>query len=202
MPGWCGSKAHDRENLGLGGRRVLVSRQWSGKTLAEHSADRATVVREALAAAGIVAPEADRLAADRTLPDGTPRFVWTDTDPDDTTYVAVIAASLRQARAWRTQYAGTPRPVAARATRLTTCGHQFGNQTGGMRKGQTMRRPGGILSDDRLWSVEDVSYFLGVSVQTVYAWRSSGHRSAGSSGGEAAQVSALRRQGVGGRAVD
>ena len=32
-PGWCSSKAHDRENLGLGGRRVLVSRQWSGKTL-------------------------------------------------------------------------------------------------------------------------------------------------------------------------
>jgi hypothetical protein len=30
-PGWCRSKAHDRENLGLGGRRVLVSRQWSGK---------------------------------------------------------------------------------------------------------------------------------------------------------------------------
>jgi hypothetical protein len=38
------SKAHDRENLGLGGRRVLVSRQCSGKTLTEHKADRATVV--------------------------------------------------------------------------------------------------------------------------------------------------------------
>ena len=30
-PGWCASKAHDRDHLGLGGRRVLVSRQWSGK---------------------------------------------------------------------------------------------------------------------------------------------------------------------------
>ena len=57
--------AHDRANLGCGGRRVLVSRQWSGKTLAEHRADRATVVREALAAAGIVAPEIERMAADR-----------------------------------------------------------------------------------------------------------------------------------------
>ncbi|WP_328823625.1 hypothetical protein [Microlunatus kandeliicorticis] len=27
--GDCSSKAHDREHLGLGGRRVLVSRQWS-----------------------------------------------------------------------------------------------------------------------------------------------------------------------------
>jgi hypothetical protein len=35
-PGWCPSKAHDRHHLGLGGRRVLVSRQWTGKTLSEH----------------------------------------------------------------------------------------------------------------------------------------------------------------------
>ena len=39
--GRCASKAHDRDHLGLGGRRVLVSRQWSGKTLAVHRADRA-----------------------------------------------------------------------------------------------------------------------------------------------------------------
>jgi hypothetical protein len=30
-PGWCGSKAHDRENLGLGGRGVLVSRHGPAK---------------------------------------------------------------------------------------------------------------------------------------------------------------------------
>ncbi len=48
----------------------------------EHRADRATVVREALLTAGIVAPEIERLAADVTLPDGRPRFVWTDTQPD------------------------------------------------------------------------------------------------------------------------
>ncbi|WNB85489.1 replication initiator [Cellulomonas sp. ATA003] len=53
MPGWCPSKAHDREHLGVGGRRVLVSRSWSGKTLTEHKADRAAVVRAALEAAGI-----------------------------------------------------------------------------------------------------------------------------------------------------
>ncbi len=55
FPGGCASKAHDRENLGLGGRRVQVSRAWSGKTLSEHKADRATVVREVLKEAGIEA---------------------------------------------------------------------------------------------------------------------------------------------------
>jgi hypothetical protein len=104
IPGLCPSPAHDRENLGLGGRRVLVSRQWTGKTLTEHRADRRQVVAQVLVAAGIDAPDADRLAADQTLPDGTPRFVWADADPDETTYVAVIAASLRQAQTWREQY--------------------------------------------------------------------------------------------------
>jgi hypothetical protein len=77
-PGMCSSKAHDRENLGLGGRRVQVSRAWSGKTLTEHKADRATVVREVLKEAGIQAPDADRMAADTLAADGLPRFVWED----------------------------------------------------------------------------------------------------------------------------
>ena len=33
-PGCCRGKTHRRETLGFGGRRVLVSRKWSGKTLA------------------------------------------------------------------------------------------------------------------------------------------------------------------------
>src|ERR1017187_6612495 len=39
-PGRCSGKAHRREYLGYAGRRVLVSRKWSGKTLADHRADR------------------------------------------------------------------------------------------------------------------------------------------------------------------
>src|SRR5579859_5813560 len=35
-PGYCKGKAHRREHLGYAGRRVLVSRKWSGKTLADH----------------------------------------------------------------------------------------------------------------------------------------------------------------------
>jgi Replication initiator protein, pSAM2 len=104
IPGRCANKAHDRENLGLGGRRVLVSRQWSGKTLSEHKADRATVVREALTSAGIDAPELDRMAASITLPDGSPRFVWTDTRPDADIYARVILASVLERQQWRTLY--------------------------------------------------------------------------------------------------
>ena len=104
VPGRCMSKAHDRENLGLGGRRVLVSRQWSGKTLSEHKADRATVVRETLTSAGIDAPELDRMAASVTLPDGSPRFVWTDTRPEADIYARVILASVLERQQWRTLY--------------------------------------------------------------------------------------------------
>jgi hypothetical protein len=39
-PGQCKGKAHDTDHLGYAGRRVLVSRKWSGKTLADHRADR------------------------------------------------------------------------------------------------------------------------------------------------------------------
>jgi hypothetical protein len=39
-PGRCKGKAHDTNHLGYAGRRVLASRKWSGKTLADHRADR------------------------------------------------------------------------------------------------------------------------------------------------------------------
>jgi hypothetical protein len=40
VPGRCKGKAHRRDHLGYAGRRVLVSRKWSGKTLADHRGDR------------------------------------------------------------------------------------------------------------------------------------------------------------------
>jgi hypothetical protein len=39
-PGACRGKAHRAEHLGYAGRRVLVSRKWSGKTLGDHRLDR------------------------------------------------------------------------------------------------------------------------------------------------------------------
>jgi Replication initiator protein, pSAM2 len=106
-PGECPAKAHDRHHLGIGGRRVLVSRQWTGKTLTEHRADRADIVRATLAEAGITAPDTDRCSATATTDDGQPRFQWSPVareDDDVPTYRRVIADSIAEAIRWRTEY--------------------------------------------------------------------------------------------------
>ena len=104
IPGRCVSKAHDREHLGCGGRRVLVSRDWSGKTLSEHKADRATVVRQALDAAGMLTPDMEWMAADVLSADGLPRFVWTDDQPDPTTYTLTLLRAVAERQRWRAEY--------------------------------------------------------------------------------------------------
>jgi hypothetical protein len=38
-PERCKGRVHQQATLGLGGRRILVSRDWSGKTLADHRYD-------------------------------------------------------------------------------------------------------------------------------------------------------------------
>jgi hypothetical protein len=53
--GYCKNKAHRREYLGYAGWRVLVSRKWSGKTMADHKADRKNWVLARLAEAGVSA---------------------------------------------------------------------------------------------------------------------------------------------------
>ncbi|QBI51939.1 replication initiator [Streptomonospora litoralis] len=68
-PGFCRSKAHRREHLGYAGRRVLVSRKWSGKTVADHKADRLRWVLDALG----VDPDAD---PDEGQGDGGPAPVF------------------------------------------------------------------------------------------------------------------------------
>jgi hypothetical protein len=63
----CKGKAHRREHLGYAGRRVLVSRKWSGKTLADHRADRR-----------------DWLLATLGLPATDPaRYTWESVTPGD-----------------------------------------------------------------------------------------------------------------------
>ena len=47
-PGACKGKARHREYLGYAGRRVLTSRKWSGKTLADHRAERKAWLMETL----------------------------------------------------------------------------------------------------------------------------------------------------------
>ena len=141
-PGECRAKAHDRQHLGCGGRRVLVSRYWTGKTLTEHKADRLGAVRAVLEAAGI--------------------------DADDTN--GCSATGRRRGRATALPVAGTrpgrpahlrlrhhlhhrpPQPVATPVrtgqTTRRTCVRQFGNRPRGM-TGKGRYRGHGTTVDDR-----------------------------------------------------
>ena len=103
IPGQCRMRAHDRDNLGVT-RRVLPSRLWSGKTVDQHKADRAEVVRQTLLSAGMDDLDLDRMAATVTLPDGSPRFAWTDMRPDHDTYVRIVLDSIGERQRWRAQY--------------------------------------------------------------------------------------------------
>jgi replication initiator protein RepSA len=58
IPGACKRKAHRYDHLGYAGRRVLVSRKWSGKTLADHRGDRQAWLTEML---GLPATDPHRL---------------------------------------------------------------------------------------------------------------------------------------------
>ncbi|UPK73173.1 replication initiation protein [Nocardioidaceae bacterium SCSIO 66511] len=95
-PGECERAAHHPDNLGHGGRRVLVSRQWTGKTLDKHRADRAAVVRAVLAEAGIETPDRQRYATSQTLEDGTPRYDWERVDLEDPDGVDALNTAFRQ----------------------------------------------------------------------------------------------------------
>jgi hypothetical protein len=64
-PGACKGKAHRREYLGYAGRRVLTSRKWSGKTLADHRADRKNWLTEML---GLPATDPARYAWEPVQP--------------------------------------------------------------------------------------------------------------------------------------
>jgi hypothetical protein len=104
IPGHCASKAHDREHLGVGGRRVLVSRKWSGKTLTAHRADRATVVRQVLEAAGIEQPAAERLSTEVLDHDGKPRFSWDEFPVSPSAWASTVVAAVMERQRWREQY--------------------------------------------------------------------------------------------------
>ena len=80
-PGHCRGKAHRRAYLGYAGRRVLVSRRWSGKTLTDHKNDRRAWL---LAALGL--PD---------LPATDPgRYTWQRVTPGDPDHIPPTAALL------------------------------------------------------------------------------------------------------------
>jgi len=87
VPGACKGKAHRPDHLGYAGRRVLVSRKWSGKTLADHRGDRKQWLMDAL---GLSAT------------DDAGRYRWEQVTPNDADYlpppkrlVRVVAERMR-----------------------------------------------------------------------------------------------------------
>ncbi|WP_435818348.1 replication initiator [Amycolatopsis keratiniphila] len=96
VPGHCKGRAHRRTTLGLPGRRVLVSRKWSGKTVADHKADRKAFVVSALADIGVVKEEPS--------PD---RFVWRKVEPGDTHSPPrdhLVMRAIAERITWRAEY--------------------------------------------------------------------------------------------------
>jgi hypothetical protein len=78
-PGGCKGRVHQKTTLGIGGRRVLVSRDWSGKTLADHRADAHAWVRALLG----VTVDADQATPADHEP-GTPApIAWEIARPGD-----------------------------------------------------------------------------------------------------------------------
>jgi len=71
VPGACKGKAHRPEHCGYAGRRVLTSRKWSGKTLADHRGDRKAWIIETL---GLQPPD-------------PARYTWHVVTPDDHDYL-------------------------------------------------------------------------------------------------------------------
>jgi hypothetical protein len=94
VPGRCRGKAHRRDTLGLPGRRVLVSRRWSGKTLPDHKADRAEFVRQLLASVGIVKPDTSHLKVTPVEPG----------DKDRPLREHLIMGAIAQRTKWRAEY--------------------------------------------------------------------------------------------------
>nr|WP_239394594.1 replication initiator [Frankia sp. CiP3] len=117
LPGRCKGKAHRRDTLGFGGRRVLVSRKWSGKTLTDHREDRKRWVREQLAVLGHTGDEA-RGGQGAT----SDRVVWQLLRPGDPAAPRrehLLLRAVADRHRWRAQLdaaraaRGDPHPVSA-----------------------------------------------------------------------------------------
>ena len=96
-PGLCKSKAHKPEHLGIGGRRVLVSRMWSNKTLDDHRAERSEFVRQLLEAAGIQpahGPQDGPYRWERPAP----------TDPDVPPRPVLLLHAVAERQRWKAEY--------------------------------------------------------------------------------------------------
>ncbi|MFK3981279.1 replication initiator [Micromonospora sp. NPDC050397] len=101
-PGRCKGKVHQRETLGIGGRRILVSRDWSGKTLADHKHDARAWVKALLGVTTDLAgvEHAQGATIERV------RHAWElarPHDPDVTPLAHRLMRSISERARWRSE---------------------------------------------------------------------------------------------------
>jgi len=109
VAGRCSGKVHQRGTLGYTGRRVLLSRQWSGKTLADHRADNASWVRSILSGA----------PADDELPATSDNRRWaferaSPADPDVPPVAFRLMRAISERQRWHSQLLIAKAALAAR----------------------------------------------------------------------------------------
>jgi hypothetical protein len=121
VPGRCKGKVHQRQTLGFTGRRVLISRQWSGKTLADHRADNRASVNEVLA--GALADDEQPATPDTNQGRYSSEFAR-DGDPDVPALQIRIMRSIALRDNWRrTLRQATAPPATSTATVPATQDH-------------------------------------------------------------------------------
>jgi hypothetical protein len=96
-PGRCKGKAHKPEHFGIAGRRILVSRKWSNKSLDDHRAERSEFVRQLLEAVGIQpshGPQDGPYQWERPAP----------TDPDVPPRPVLLLQAVAERQRWKAEY--------------------------------------------------------------------------------------------------
>ncbi|MGH3833452.1 MAG: replication initiator [Pseudonocardiaceae bacterium] len=96
-PGHCKGKAHKPEHLGIAGRRVLVSRKWSNKTIDDHRAERGEFVRQLLEQAGVQPAHGP----------GDGPYLWERTapaDPDVPPRPVLLLRAVAERQRWKAEY--------------------------------------------------------------------------------------------------
>jgi hypothetical protein len=111
-PGRCKGKGHQLQHLGIAGRRVLVSRKWSNKTLDDHRAERGEFVRKLLQQAGIQPTFG--------LQDGP--YQWerpAPNDPDIPPREVLLLQAVAERQRWKAEYTAAQLATAGKSPDLT-----------------------------------------------------------------------------------
>lgn len=121
-PGRCKGKVHQRDTLGIGGRRILISRDWSGKTLADHKHDARAWVRALLG----VTTDGTQLVDDQGDTAERVRHAWELARPDDPDVGPIthrLMRSISERARWRSELLAAKDRAAQGSSDLSATQH-------------------------------------------------------------------------------